>query len=138
MNDDVLVLGDVLRAARRFGERDAFRDTTRSVSFNEFERRVYALIDALKRRGLRHGDRIAVLSHNSVSFVECIAAASAGFVLVPLNWRLSLDELRAIVQDCSPAAIFCDGAHRDVAEGGILVGLSVPIRVSLDGAGRHG
>ena len=39
--------------------------------------------------GLKKGDRVAVLAYNAVEWVEIyIAAAKAGLVAVPLNFRL--------------------------------------------------
>lgn len=133
MNDESLILRDVLRWSAQRGERTAFSDQTRSVSFHEFERRVNRLVAALVRRGLRRGDRIALLGRNSVSYVECVAAASAGFVLVPLNWRLEPAALKSLVRDCRPSAFICDEAHRFTAEMTLLADMDVPVRIALDG-----
>ncbi|MEM8811036.1 MAG: AMP-binding protein [Pseudomonadota bacterium] len=56
---------------------------------------------------LKPGDRLAYygMNHPDV-FVLVIAAARLGLVVVPLNWRLAVAELRYIVGDCAPRAFF--------------------------------
>ncbi|OFW24549.1 MAG: hypothetical protein A3G21_18530 [Acidobacteria bacterium RIFCSPLOWO2_12_FULL_66_21] len=50
--------------------------------------------------GLRKGDRLGLLSHNSVEFLDFVfAAAKTGVILVPLNTRLTARELSGIVEN---------------------------------------
>ncbi len=65
--------------------------------------------------GLRHGDRIAWLGHNHFEqIVLTFAAALAGLILVPLNWRLSGMEQHHILTDAGVSLLFthCDMAGR--------------------------
>lgn len=56
--------------------------------------------------GLGAGDRVAILSLNHPDwFIATFAAARSGIVLVPLNWRLSDDELKYVVEDSEPAVL---------------------------------
>ena len=56
--------------------------------------------------GLVAGDRVAILSLNHPDwFIAAFAAARSGIVLVPLNWRLSVDELKYVVDDSEPAVL---------------------------------
>jgi len=76
----------------------------------------YAKLNALGNRlaralasahGLEPGDRIAVLAENTVEHVLLfVAAQKAGFVLVPLNFRLAAPELQYLVDDSDPALLF--------------------------------
>jgi fatty-acyl-CoA synthase len=53
---------------------------------------------ALGEAGVRPGDVVAVLLHNSDRFIEIMHAVShAGAVFMPLNWRLAGPELRYII-----------------------------------------
>ncbi len=64
--------------------------------------------------GLRHGDRIAWLGRNHVEQIMLVfAAALAGLILVPLNWRLSVAEQRRILSDSAVSMLF---AQPDFAE----------------------
>ena len=56
--------------------------------------------NALKKLGLKKGDRVAFLVMNGVEFIESFyAVAKIGCVCVPLNWRLTPDELEFILKD---------------------------------------
>lgn len=57
----------------------------------------------LGRCGARPGDRIAWLAHNSdVAILTALAAARAGLIFVPVNWRLAPAEITAILADAEP------------------------------------
>ena len=67
----------------------------------------------VREGGLRHGDRIAWLGHNHLEQILLVfAAALAGLVLVPLNWRLSAKEQRRILSDAGVSMLF---AHQGLA-----------------------
>jgi acyl-CoA synthetase (AMP-forming)/AMP-acid ligase II len=121
--------GAVVRGQARLGEKVAFADTERTVTFVQFDERVAKLVDSLHQMGLRHGDRIAILSRNCIGVVECIAAARAGFIPVPLNWRLPPGELLNLMRDCAPAALVCDAHWSEVADTEILPHIAVATRV---------
>lgn len=130
-------LGSIIRLQEGLGAKVAFADTKRSVTFAEFGRRVERLVGSFYRYGLQPGDRIALLSTNSVAAVECIAAVKAGFVVVPLNWRLAASELVALLRDCTPAALVCDEHWVDVADAELLCHVAIPTRIVL-GDAREG
>lgn len=53
--------------------------------------------------------RIAFLGRNSIEqLVVCLACQRAGFVFVPLNWRLGAAELAQILEDCQPSVLLHD------------------------------
>jgi len=58
---------------------------------------------------LRRGDRVAYLSLNHPElFVVLFAAAKLGLVVVPLNWRLAVNELAFIIDNCQPNVLLHD------------------------------
>ncbi|MBK7642041.1 MAG: AMP-binding protein [Planctomycetes bacterium] len=62
--------------------------------------RAERLHGALSARGMRAGERFAVLSWNTSDYLELyFAAARGGFVLCPLNVRLARPEIEAILED---------------------------------------
>ena len=69
----------------------------------------------LAARGLRRGDRCALLAHNSVRWVAMdLAIMAERLIVVPLYARQAPAELVAMMKDCSPALICCgDAALRD-------------------------
>ena len=69
----------------------------------------------LAGKGLKRGDRCALLAHNSVRWVAMdLAIMAEGLIVVPLYARQAPSELVAMMKDCAPALICCgDAALRD-------------------------
>lgn len=69
----------------------------------------------LRKRGLKRGDRCALLAHNSIDWVAAdLAIMAEGLIVVPLYARQAPAELVNMMKDCSPALICCgDGGLRD-------------------------
>lgn len=56
--------------------------------------------------GVRKGDRVAILDHNSVIFLDLFyGLAKIGAIFAPLNWRLVPRELAYIANDSRPEAL---------------------------------
>ena len=76
------------------------RMTWRQVA--EHARAMAAGLDAL---GVGHGERIAIVSHNSARLlVALFAVAGYGRVVVPINFRLNADEVRYIIEQSGASA----------------------------------
>jgi long-chain acyl-CoA synthetase len=59
--------------------------------------------------GLQHGDRVAVVAANCHRYLEAyLAVPSAGYVIVPLNTRSTLDELEYAVVDSQARVLLTD------------------------------
>src|SRR5204863_8353916 len=72
----------------------------RRVTYAEAQIESHRLANALVGAGLAAGDRVAVLSKNSIEYVLLYyAAARVGVVPVPLNYRLAPPEWAWIVGD---------------------------------------
>ncbi len=67
------------------------------------------LANALRARGLQHGDRLAVLMTNSIEMIEVMFAGwRLGAIVVPVNFRLVADEVAFILGDCGASVIVVD------------------------------
>jgi acyl-CoA synthetase (AMP-forming)/AMP-acid ligase II len=112
------------RNASLHGDRPALEDNRGQMSYRELADRTAVLARALSRHGLTKGDRVAILANNSEAyFLVMGAAACLGAILVPLNWRLAVEELHHIITDAEPAWIFFDEAHAaSIAQLGDLPG----------------
>jgi acyl-CoA synthetase (AMP-forming)/AMP-acid ligase II len=99
-----LTCGDLIKRGRAlYGPQLALRFEGRSFTFAEQSARIFRLANALIARGVRRGDRIAILARNCSEYIEMFGACEvAGFVAINLNSRLSAMELAAICQDCQP------------------------------------
>jgi acyl-CoA synthetase (AMP-forming)/AMP-acid ligase II len=88
------------RAADLYADRTAVVAGERRLRYRELAVRVGSLVSFLRRAGLDPGDRVSILDHNSLPYLEFyFAAAGAGVVLNPLNVRLSPAELAFILAD---------------------------------------
>jgi acyl-CoA synthetase (AMP-forming)/AMP-acid ligase II len=91
-------------------------DPERALTFAQADDRASRLLSALRAAGLRRGDRIGLLAHNRAEHLELMVAAQrGGFVLVPLNWRLTAFELARILADCTPALLIYADSFSEIA-----------------------
>ena len=66
---------------------------------------------------LRKGDRVGILAHNCVEFLDAVfAAAKAGIILVPLSTRLTPHELEFILRDSGLRALHYEAEFRDTID----------------------
>lgn len=88
----------------------------RRISYGELDTRVRRLANGLRDGlGLERGDRVAILSKNSIEYLEIYyAAARSGLIAQPLNWRLGASEMARILADGEPKAIVSSQEFRDV------------------------
>jgi fatty-acyl-CoA synthase len=79
------------------------------VTYREVARRARAMQAALDGLGVGEGERIAVVSHNSGRLLEMLLGVpSSGRVLVPVNFRLSYDEVSYIVGHSGARVVLVD------------------------------
>src|SRR3954453_15793863 len=77
------------------------------VTYREVARRARAMQAALDGLGIGEGERVAVVSHNSGRLLEMLLAVpSSGRVVVPINFRLSPDEVSYIVGHSGARVLF--------------------------------
>lgn len=108
MTANWLNLGEILEVnAKKYPRNICLSDDRRSFTFPETNRRARKLANALRALGLERGDKIAILSDNSIEFCEVyFAAAKAGLVVVPPNFRLVAKELQYVVHNSDAKAFF--------------------------------
>ena len=123
------------RNARLYPDKPAFVMGERTVTFAEYEQRASRLAGALAGRRVARGARLAILSRNSLEYLDVYAAAeTGGFVVAPLNFRLGRGELAGVLAGLEPDVIFSQGVFA-----GALDGLAPrALRVLLDGAPEPG
>jgi fatty-acyl-CoA synthase len=96
----------------------ALRFLGNTVTWEELQRRVAALADALSRRGVGFGDRVMILMLNRTEFVESVLAANTlGAIAVPLNFRLTPPEIAFLVEDCGARVVIAEAVLAPVATG---------------------
>ena len=83
-------------------------------SFRTLHDNANRLANALRARGLKTGDAIALMCRNRPEFLETfLAAMRAGLRLTPLNTHLSACEVDYILHDCKAKMFLCEAALAD-------------------------
>ncbi len=85
-------------------------------SYRQVVEHAQSLGRAFHARGARHQSRVAVLAKNCLEAVDVYAACNIfGYISTPLNWRLSVPELNAILEDSQPdILVFQEGFAPEV------------------------
>jgi fatty-acyl-CoA synthase len=79
------------------------------LTYTQFAERAYRLAGAVRAAGVAAGDRVGFLSTNCHRLLEAYyGVVGAGAVLLPLNYRLSADELAYILQDSEASLLFVE------------------------------
>jgi len=96
-------------AAQVFGNKIGVVCEDHRFTYREFSQRCDRLSDALLQMGLKPGDRVAYLSFNCHRLLEAYyGVPQIGAILLPLNIRLTPEELGYILNDASPRFLFFD------------------------------
>jgi fatty-acyl-CoA synthase len=105
-------VGDLLhRTARRYPGKLAVVAGILRATYEEFDAAVNRAAHALTDRGLRPGDRLALLSHNCWEFaVVAFATAKLGVVLVPVNFMLTAPDIAFILRHSGARGIVAEDA----------------------------
>ncbi|MBI4904695.1 MAG: long-chain-fatty-acid--CoA ligase [Acidobacteria bacterium] len=97
------------RSAFVYRDKIAVVDGEERYTYAQFERRCHRLGSALRRLGVRQGDRVAVLSPNtSMALDPHFGVPLIGAVLVMLNTRLHAKELAWILNHCEAKVLLVD------------------------------
>ena len=101
--------------ARFTPDKPAIHFNNETLTYGDLNERIAASANLLERRlGIARGDRIAWYGLNHPEMVVLLfAAARIGAILVPLNWRLAVPELRYVIGDCAPKVLFHDQHFED-------------------------
>lgn len=78
--------------------------TGRKITYKEWNEQATKLARWWQESfGIKKGDRVAILSQNSVSYLDVWAAcAKTGAILQNMNWRLAVRELELLIKDAAP------------------------------------
>ncbi|WP_308492062.1 o-succinylbenzoate--CoA ligase [Microbacterium terrisoli] len=109
----------VNRRAQRMREDAAIAFRDQRIGYNELDERILRLADALRTRGVQHGDRVAYLGNNHPSFVEALFATTMlGAIFVPLNTRLAAPEIEFAVDNSGAETLIFQNTLGELARAG--------------------
>lgn len=87
----------------------------RRLTYRQVDARATAMAAALHQLGIERGDRIALTLPNWPEFViSAFAAAKLGAIIVPLNPRYTVPELKYMLRHSEAAAVVCAERFGDV------------------------
>ena len=90
----------------------------RTVTYGEASQQINRLANAFGSVGIHKGDRVALLSKNSIEYMFVYFAASkAGVVPVPLNYRLAPQEWAYIINDSQAKMLISSAEYLEAADG---------------------
>jgi len=96
----------VSKNAQRFPQKVAIVDEGQRSNYQELDRRVNQLGNALLARGIEKGDKIGLFLPNCKEFLESFFAVTRiGAVVVPINFRLIGKEISYVLNDAEAKAL---------------------------------
>ncbi|MBM3491490.1 MAG: AMP-binding protein [Alphaproteobacteria bacterium] len=133
-----LTFGDLLRRhAATWPEHPAYVSFDGRVTWAELKRRTDALGHALKRAGIRPGDRVAMLAADCIEVAELfLACARIGAVRVGFNARLAGREIAQLLDDSSPDLLFVQAGYEPLARAALRAARHAPAFIGF--GGQHG
>ncbi len=113
------ILSMINRNAVLYPDKIAMKEfeTGKSCTFKVLKDRTTRIGNAMHDMGLKKGDRIGILSQNSFEYMESILSMpSAGFIFVPVNFRLAAREVAGVLADAEPTVLLVDRQYVKTAE----------------------
>lgn len=84
----------------------------REFSYAELDQKANAVARGLLRKGLKPGQRVAIVSANRAEYLFChFGAMRAGLVSVPVNFKFPPALIEFVARDADAAFVFCDSAR---------------------------
>ena len=111
-----LLINDFLRRAiSQYGSKVALVDGEKRFTYAQFGERVNRLANVLINIGIKKGDRVAVLDTNTHRLMELYyAVPQVGAILLPLNIRLTSQDICYILKDAECRIIFVNSEMKDL------------------------
>ncbi len=122
----VAISSAVLKWARSHPDNLAMVFAEQRITYKTLASRIQHTAGILRDQGINKGDTVALLMKNSAAFVELMLAIShIGAVSLPINYRLSPDEVGYIVDHAGAKLLCIDAAFAGHAYGTDILTISV-------------
>jgi long-chain acyl-CoA synthetase len=109
-----VTLGELFsQTVRKFPKREALVDIRRNLrlTYEEWEKEVNKLANALLASGVQKGDRVSTVLFNTSELATAFfACAKIGAIFNPINFRLKAQEVAYILEDAAPKVVLFEKA----------------------------
>jgi acyl-CoA synthetase (AMP-forming)/AMP-acid ligase II len=107
----------IVRAAREFPDNLALVYKNTRMTFRELNQTSNRLAQGIRALGIRKGDRVGMLLHNHVEFIQLdFALSKVGIVRVPLNIRLAPQDHEYMLTDSGANTLIFDESFTEIVE----------------------
>lgn len=112
---DYTIYDFIFRNAQIYPNRDSVIFNDIRLTHKQYKEKCDQLAAGLIDSGVKKGDRLGVLAHNSEEFMILFgAAAKIGAIILPVNWRFAPDEVKYVLNDCTPKMVFAGADYRKI------------------------
>lgn len=113
----MLVHDYLIQSTERHPDKDALRTETETLSYRDLLFRANAVSLAMRKAGVKNGDRIILYLDNSAEYVTAyFGVLMAGGVVVGQSTGNREKQLRHFIQHCGAKGVVCSGRHIKVVE----------------------
>jgi long-chain acyl-CoA synthetase len=106
-HQDFTVYDIICRNAHNFADRETIVFNDVRLTHKQFKHNCDQVAAGLIKSGVKQGDRLAVVAHNSDEYMILYgAAAKIGAIVLAINWRYQQDEVEYVLNDCTPRLVF--------------------------------
>jgi acyl-CoA synthetase (AMP-forming)/AMP-acid ligase II len=110
-------LSQFIQAARERDNETAVVYLGRSISWKELHAHINQVANTLLSLGVTRGSRVAILSRNSIEYIEVFfGALAAGACAVPLPSMASTEALKLMMDDSTPKVLAVSGEMKKLVE----------------------
>ncbi|MDY6972893.1 MAG: long-chain-fatty-acid--CoA ligase [Thermodesulfobacteriota bacterium] len=89
-------------------------ESAHRYTYKDFHERSNRFVNALNDMGVKRGDRVAILSMDRPQYLEAFSVCKAGMIYVPINFRLSKDDVSFLLNDSGAKILVTEKDFLDV------------------------